>query len=138
MRRKLHNMTTTPPVLEPAFLAGQRARLLALRTDLARAEARDAGEERQVAAAAQGHADETEDRAQDLTLSDSDRILAGQLGRQRVAIERALAKLDDGTYGFSDVSGLPIPVARLQALPQATRTISEESESPADEQRSLP
>jgi DnaK suppressor protein len=32
--------------------------------------------------------------------------------------ERALAKLDDGTYGLCDVCGDPIPAGRLRALPE--------------------
>jgi DnaK suppressor protein len=31
--------------------------------------------------------------------------------------ERALAKLDDGTYGLCDACGDPIPAGRLRALP---------------------
>jgi DnaK suppressor protein len=32
--------------------------------------------------------------------------------------ERALAKLDDGTYGLCDACGDPIPAGRLRALPE--------------------
>jgi DnaK suppressor protein len=41
-------------------------------------------------------------------------------------IERALAKIDEGTYGRSDLSGDPIPKARLDAVPEAVLTIQEE------------
>jgi hypothetical protein len=41
-------MTTPPPVLDPSFLAIQRARLVALRTDLSSTMHRDAEEARQV------------------------------------------------------------------------------------------
>jgi DnaK suppressor protein len=34
--------------------------------------------------------------------------------------ERALAKLDDGTYGLCDSCGRPIPGRRLQAMPEST------------------
>ena len=33
--------------------------------------------------------------------------------------ERALAKLDEGTYGICDACGQPIPEARLRAMPDA-------------------
>ena len=36
-----------------------------------------------------------------------------------IRIERALAKLDEGTYGSCDACGEPIPPARLQALPDS-------------------
>ena len=37
----------------------------------------------------------------------------------RAEVVRALAKLDEGTYGTCDVCGEPIPGARLEALPWA-------------------
>jgi DnaK suppressor protein len=40
-------------------------------------------------------------------------------------IERALEKIKDGTYGFSDVSGKPIPRDRLEAMPEAIFTADE-------------
>ena len=122
-------MTTPPPILEPSFLAIQRTRLVALRTDLSRTITRVTEEAMQVLSAGQGQANEAEDAAQDLAISEIDRNLSSRLGRQRIAIDRALAKLDEGTYGYSDVSGLPIPFARLQAYPQAIRTTAEESDA---------
>jgi DnaK suppressor protein len=121
-------MTSPPPALDPAFLASQRARLIALRTDLSRSMDHDAEEARQVLSADQDHANEIEDRAQGLTIAENDRILSSQLAPQRSALDRALAKLDEGTYGFSDVSGAPIPIGRLEAFPQALTNISEEPE----------
>lgn len=38
-------------------------------------------------------------------------------------IERALEKIDDGTYGICDITGEPIPIARLEAIPYATMTV---------------
>ncbi len=43
-------------------------------------------------------------------------------------INKALERIDNGTYGISEVSGKPIPVERLQALPWATRLVDEETE----------
>ncbi|MDZ7734061.1 MAG: TraR/DksA C4-type zinc finger protein [Acidimicrobiia bacterium] len=34
-------------------------------------------------------------------------------------IDHALAKIEDGTYGICEVSGLPIPRERLKAIPWA-------------------
>lgn len=42
------------------------------------------------------------------------------------AVERAEARLADGTYGRSIDSGEPIPDGRLEALPTAERTVEEE------------
>lgn len=38
-------------------------------------------------------------------------------------IDRALEKIDDNTYGVCDVTGEPIPKARLEAVPYATMTV---------------
>ena len=121
-------MTAPARVLETAFLVSQRARLLALRTNLSRMTQNDAEEARLVLSADQDHANESEDRAQDLTIAENDQMLSNELAQQRGAIDRALVKLDEGTYGISDVSGLPIPLERLQAFPQAVTRISEEPE----------
>lgn len=39
-------------------------------------------------------------------------------------IDRALEKIEEGTYGICDISGLEIPLKRLEALPYATMTVS--------------
>ena len=41
-------------------------------------------------------------------------------------VERALAKLDAGTYGVSEKSGAPIPYRRLSSLPWARYDVDEE------------
>jgi DnaK suppressor protein len=41
-------------------------------------------------------------------------------------VERAIAKLEAGSYGASEDSGVPIPLERLEALPWARRTAAEE------------
>jgi DnaK suppressor protein len=45
---------------------------------------------------------------------------------QLAALERAEARLADGTYGVSVDSGEPIPDQRLEAYPLAERTVDEE------------
>ena len=47
-----------------------------------------------------------------------------ELHRQRVDLDAALARLDDGTYGICVVCGLPIPTARLEARPSATTHVT--------------
>jgi len=46
-------------------------------------------------------------------------------------IERALRRIDEGTYGLSEVSGKPIPRARLEAVPYAANLIDEPPPEPA-------
>lgn len=38
-------------------------------------------------------------------------------------IERALEKIEDGSYGICDITGEEIPLARLEAVPYATMTV---------------
>ncbi len=48
------------------------------------------------------------------------KVLAGQLRNELDEVERALAKLDDGTYGACEICGEQISEVRLEAMP-ATR-----------------
>ena len=48
------------------------------------------------------------------------------LKRELAAVERAQARLQDGTYGLSVESGQPIPDGRLEAVPTAERTLEEQ------------
>ena len=47
------------------------------------------------------------------------RLLAGELQGELDDVVRALAKLDDGTYGVCEVCGNAIAPARLEAMPAA-------------------
>ena len=52
--------------------------------------------------------------------------LARQARGLLVEIDRALAKIEAGTYGVSELSGRPIPIERLRAVPWARLTADEE------------
>lgn len=45
-------------------------------------------------------------------------------------VNRALERIEAGTYGLSEVSGKPIPIERLEAVPYATTLIGEEPLEP--------
>lgn len=52
----------------------------------------------------------------------------GELARLKqtlAQVERAVQRLNAGSYGSSEVSGQPIPIERLQALPSATTLVGE-------------
>ncbi len=51
---------------------------------------------------------------------------AEDLQQQLAALERAEARLAEGTYGLSIDSGKPIPDGRLEAVPTAERTVDEQ------------
>ena len=65
------------------------------------------------------------DAAQPLGAEGTDEDIAGHLRDRLDAIERALRRLDEGTYGRSVRSGEPIPDERLEANPAAELTIEE-------------
>jgi DnaK suppressor protein len=66
-----------------------------------------------------------EDAARPLVAEGEDDSIADTLRSRLEAIERALRRLDDGTYGRSIRSGEPIPDERLEADPAAELTIEE-------------
>jgi len=71
--------------------------------------------------------DEPGDRgSEDLYQQEFDAGRAQDLDEQLAALERAEARLADGTYGLSVESGEPIPDERLEAQPTAERTVSEQ------------
>ena len=51
---------------------------------------------------------------------DLDRLLSGQAHQTIGDIDEALARIQVGTYGYSVVSGKPIPRERLEAIPETT------------------
>lgn len=53
-----------------------------------------------------------------------DLVLSAQARAAALEIDRALAKIDAGTYGLCEQCEQPIPEARLQALPQAALCVS--------------
>ena len=71
--------------------------------------------------------EEPDDRgSEDLYQQEFDAGRAADLQDQLAAVERAEARLADGTYGLSVESGEPLPDGRLEALPTAERTVAEE------------
>jgi DnaK suppressor protein len=60
-----------------------------------------------------------------LTENAEEEAVAAQLRERLGAIDRALARLEAGTYGRSVISGKPIPNQRLEADPAAELTVEE-------------
>ena len=70
-------------------------------------------------------AEDEADAALALTEEGEDDAIAESMRDRLDAIERALHRLDDGTYGRSIRSGEPIPDERLEADPAAELTVEE-------------
>jgi DnaK suppressor protein len=73
-----------------------------------------------------GEPEDRGDEANDLEQASTDGALIEDLKRTLDEIEKAEARLDDGTYGKSVISGDPIPDGRLEAIPWADRNVDEE------------
>ncbi len=50
--------------------------------------------------------------------------------KELAQVNRALERIQQGTYGLSEVSGKPIPIERLEALPYATTLVDERPPEP--------
>jgi DnaK suppressor protein len=73
----------------------------------------------------EGEVGDLEDAAQPLTDEGMDDAIATGLRDRLAALDRALTRLDNGSYGKSVQSGQPIPDERLEADPAAELTIEE-------------
>jgi DnaK suppressor protein len=114
--------------LAESFIQRQHHRLIALRNVLLTADSNTRCDESRVREEIQGSPREYEDDAQKLAALELDGRLVVRDEQRLARVNRALQKIDEGTYGLSDLSGKNIPMERLQAVPEAICTIEEESE----------
>jgi DnaK suppressor protein len=128
-------MTGKTPRFDPAFIEGKRRQLIKLRDLLQRGANSGEAEEAGIKSAALAEAHEYEDDAQKLALLETEGNIVRRDADRLARVERALRKIDEGTYGLSDVSGKPIPEARLEATPEAVNTVEEQRASEREEQR---
>ena len=110
--------------LDQQFIDGQRQRLIDLRDELAGV--RDGLDEDQRELEG-GGVDFTETDSGDMSQSIFDREMDASveegIERRLGEIERALQKIEEGTYGVCEDTGEEIPRGRLEAVPEALRTV---------------
>jgi DnaK suppressor protein len=80
---------------------------------------------------AEGETGDFGDPAQPLAAQGIDDAGADSLRDRLAAIDRAVQRIADGTYGRSVRSGLPIPAERLEADPAAELTVEEKAAAEA-------
>jgi DnaK suppressor protein len=119
-------MTDQQNGLGEDFIAKQRERLLAMQRDLLGGEENTIADERTIQSERGSEANEMEDDAQNLEQDIANQALRNVNDKRIGDIQRALEKIADGTYGYSDESGDPIPKARLEAMPEAIYTVAEQ------------
>jgi DnaK suppressor protein len=66
------------------------------------------------------------DQANETLEQEMDESKRAILEDERSAVEQALQRLEEGTYGYSVESGEEIPADRLKAMPEAIRTVDEQ------------
>jgi DnaK suppressor protein len=119
-------MSKGNPALDAAFIDKQRRQLIRLQVNLRTAARSAESDESDVRDDASREALESEDDAQKLAALELDaNLVVRDLGRLE-RVDRALQKIDEGTYGLSDLSGAPISRERLEAVPEAIYTLAEE------------
>ena len=119
-------MSRGNPALDAAFIDQQREYLLRLQASLRTAARSSESEESDVRDDAADEALESEDDAQKLAALELDGNLVVRDLERLERVERALQKIAEGTYGISDLSGAAIPRERLEAVPEALYTLTEE------------
>ena len=113
-----------------------RKRLLDERAEIMRSLGltEESGRQDREAETADGPQDQA-DGAQPLSAEYTDDAIAQTLRDRLQQVERALRRVDDGTWGRSVRSGKPIPQARLEADPAAELTVEEAAEQEREANR---
>jgi len=119
-------MSTFTNRLDPKFLQQQREKLTRMRNEILSAKRSTEIDRAEAASETIGQAHDFEDDAQKLMSMDIDTNLAVSEDSRLADIDRALQKIEDATYGLSEKSGTPIPLDRLEAMPEALYTIDEQ------------
>jgi DnaK suppressor protein len=106
------------------FIEGQKQRLIDLRHELVGV--RDGLDEDEVELEGGGN-DFAETDSGDMSQSIFDREMDASveegIERRLGEVDRALQKVEEGTYGVCDDTGEEIPRGRLEAVPEAIRTV---------------
>jgi DnaK suppressor protein len=119
-------MTAKAHPLDPAFVEKQRQALLKLRVVLVNAARDREADESEIKEESAGGPREFEDDAQKLATLELDGNLVVRDVARLDRVDRALKKIEEGTYGASDQSGQLIPKERLEAVPESIYTLAEE------------
>ena len=114
--------------LDEQFVAQQKERLEQVREELVRIQ-RGMQDDEQNRSEEQGDSTlDSGDQSQRMFDREMDATIGEQAGQRLREVERALEKIEEGTYGLSDDSGDTIPKGRLEAMPEAIRTVNEQQD----------
>jgi DnaK suppressor protein len=109
--------------LDKEFIERQKRKLLERKAELERM----LGETQEVATERSEEEQDTTfdsgDQSQYIFERELDATLEQQFERELEDVNRALEKIEEGTYGLSDDTGEPISRERLEAIPEAIYTV---------------
>ena len=110
--------------LDKEFVEKQRQRLHELRAELSRM-VEGLEEDQQDRAVSEGDMTENDsgDMSQSLFTREMDATVEQTIEKRLQSVQRALQKVDEGTYGFCDDTGEQIPWGRLEVVPEAIYTV---------------
>jgi DnaK suppressor protein len=110
--------------LDKEFVEKQSERLEELRAELARM-VEGLEEDQQDRAESDGDMTENDsgDMSQSLFTREMDATVEQTMEKRLESVDRALQKIEEGTYGICDDTGEPIPRGRLEAMPEAVYTV---------------
>jgi DnaK suppressor protein len=109
--------------LDERFIAEQRERLQNLKEELLRVRRSMEEDERQRSEEERDTQLDSGDMSQEMFTREMDATIGEQVERRLKDVDRALEKIEEGTYGICDDTGEPIPKGRLEAMPEAIRTV---------------
>jgi DnaK suppressor protein len=112
--------------IDQQFVENQRERLLGLRDELVRIREGMAADEEDLGESEGDQTLDSGDLSHDMFTREMDASIGEQTERRLGEVDRALEKIAEGTYGLSDESGESIPRGRLEAVPEAARTVEEQ------------
>ena len=126
--------------LDKEFVDKQRERLEELRVELARM-VEGLEEDQQDRAESVGYMTENDsgDMSHSLFTRELDAGIEQTVERRLRNVERALQKIEEGTYGICDATGEPISKGRLEAVPEALYTLEaqQRQERPRGQRRQI-
>ena len=110
--------------LDKEFVEKQSERLEELRAELARM-VEGLEEDQQDRAESEGDMTENDsgDMSQSLFTREMDATVEQTMEKRLESVDRALQKVEEGTYGICDDTGEPILRGRLEAMPEAVYTV---------------
>jgi len=110
--------------LDKEFVEKQRQRLHELRAELSRM-VEGLEEDQQDRAVSEGDMTENDsgDMSQSLFTREMDATVGQTIEKRLQSVQRALQKVDEGTYGICDDTGEQIPRGRLEVVPEAIYTV---------------